>query len=324
MHSVKDLVKIGAENVIKNCLRINRNENILLITDSYDFSIVESLADTIIYNNGNPVILKVSKKHIKKNIFSKALYYSMEYSPAIIMCMGIPIVRTPLTINALNKGSRIIILNKFTKQMLGRKSLRVDFPKISELCFKVASLLTRAATMKITTNLGTNLFLNLKNRKGNALTGIPKSGEIHCVPNIEANIAPIEETTEGIIFIDGSIPHLNLAPIKNPIKIKIHNGKIDSISGNFEAQILLEKLKSIRDENSSIVGEMGIGLNPMCELIGVPVEDEGKLGTAHIAVGNNILFGGENKAKIHYDLVFNYPTIEIDGHNIMLNGKLLI
>ncbi|HXZ90409.1 MAG TPA: hypothetical protein VEG61_05050, partial [Candidatus Dormibacteraeota bacterium] len=71
------------------------------------------------------------------------------------------------------------------------------------------------------------------------------------------------------------------------------------------------------------VCEFGIGLNPLASIRGSIIEDEGKLGTAHVALGDNTRIGGVNKARIHVDLVFRNPHVQLDGVSV-LKGKRLM
>ena len=52
------------------------------------------------------------------------------------------------------------------------------------------------------------------------------------------------------------------------------------------------------------------------------IEDEGALGTCHIALGDNHRFGGTSHAPVHIDMVQKDPTIELDGE-IVLKGREL-
>jgi leucyl aminopeptidase (aminopeptidase T) len=74
-----------------------------------------------------------------------------------------------------------------------------------------------------------------------------------------------------------------------------------------------------------VIAELGIGTNDCARLMGNPMTDEKVLGTAHIAVGDNvhIPLGGKNEADIHIDGIFGDPTIVIDGNTIMRKGKLV-
>ena len=77
-------------------------------------------------------------------------------------------------------------------------------------------------------------------------------------------------------------------------------------------------------DESYVVAEFGIGLNPAGLVRGHIVEDEGVYGTAHIALGNNTHFtGGMNWAPIHFDYVFLEPTIVLDGRTVMTAGRLV-
>jgi len=64
------------------------------------------------------------------------------------------------------------------------------------------------------------------------------------------------------------------------------------------------------------VAELGIGLNPLAELSGAMLEDEGCLGTAHLGMGSNATIGGENEVPFHLDHVIRDACIEIDGKPI--------
>ncbi|MFQ5800487.1 MAG: aminopeptidase, partial [Candidatus Hydrothermarchaeales archaeon] len=83
--------------------------------------------------------------------------------------------------------------------------------------------------------------------------------------------------------------------------------------------------KIFRDiKNASNVAEIGIGVNPKARLTGNVLEDEKVLGTAHVAFGNNVNFGGKINAKVHIDGIIKEPTISVDGKGIAEKGFLLL
>ncbi|MBI3950174.1 MAG: hypothetical protein HY314_06945 [Acidobacteria bacterium] len=51
--------------------------------------------------------------------------------------------------------------------------------------------------------------------------------------------------------------------------------------------------------------------------------DEKVMGTVHIAIGDNVSFGGQVHVSSHLDGLLKKPTLEIDGHIIMRDGQLL-
>jgi len=72
------------------------------------------------------------------------------------------------------------------------------------------------------------------------------------------------------------------------------------------------------------IAELGIGTNDQAIVTGEILEDEKVMGTAHIALGNNISMGGTCNVGIHVDGVFLNPNIEIDGMVLLDKGILKI
>ncbi len=52
------------------------------------------------------------------------------------------------------------------------------------------------------------------------------------------------------------------------------------------------------------------------------METESALGTAHIALGNSIAYGGDVDAVAHLDCVMKDATLELDGRPVMVAGEL--
>jgi leucyl aminopeptidase (aminopeptidase T) len=162
-----------------------------------------------------------------------------------------------------------------------------------------------------------------KDRRGNAMHCIVDTpGWFSTVPTIEANTSIIEGSANGIIVVDASVPYLGIGVLRDLIRMKVENGFITDIEGGHQARILKEDLKSKNDPNVYNIAELGVGLNPMSELTGIMLDDEGVLGTCHIGIGTSLALGGKLKAAVHYDLVLWKPTIELDGKIVIEEGKL--
>ena len=71
------------------------------------------------------------------------------------------------------------------------------------------------------------------------------------------------------------------------------------------------------------IAEVGIGLNRKAKVTGIVLEDEKAYGTCHIALGNNIGFGGKVDVPLHIDCVIKKPTIFLDDKIIMKKGRLV-
>jgi leucyl aminopeptidase (aminopeptidase T) len=109
----------------------------------------------------------------------------------------------------------------------------------------------------------------------------------------------------------------------------LENGRV--IKFDSEDEKLVQKISRLQnvDEDSMVIGELGIGINPKACITGNMLEDEKAFGTAHLAFGNNADFpgGGNNNSKIHRDYLFYRPTIEVTYADnskrvIILKGEL--
>jgi len=69
---------------------------------------------------------------------------------------------------------------------------------------------------------------------------------------------------------------------------------------------------------------LGVGTNDKAKVIGNVLEDEKVMGTVHIAMGNNVAFGGTIDVPVHLDCIILNPTLDVEGGEIIDKGKFLI
>ena len=137
------------------------------------------------------------------------------------------------------------------------------------------------------------------------------------IPCGEIFIAPIEESAEGKILIPQVI--LEREKFSN-VLLEFKAGKLVNCSSNK----LLEFIKQFPGDKD-VIAEFGIGLNEnIKELVGCTVIDEKCIGTAHIAIGMNNMFGGKNSSQLHLDFIFQPVKIEVDGELLMEGSKILL
>ena len=72
----------------------------------------------------------------------------------------------------------------------------------------------------------------------------------------------------------------------------------------------------------TIIGEIGIGLNPMARIADDITEAKKALGTVHIALGDSANeYGGLVECDVHLDGLVMAPTIEFDGLAVVVDGR---
>lgn len=214
-------------------------------------------------------------------------------------------------------GTRIGTMPGITLSMLEKGAIEADPETVIDLTDKYTRVLDKARSVKIEKGLDVLTF-SIEGRKGIASTGVfLEKGQGGNVPSGEAFIAPIEDSANGTLIVDGSIAQLGI--VKTPLKLTIENGRLVSAT----TQQGRELLELLGNGDGRIIAEFGIGTNPSAQLTGIVLEDEKVYGTIHIAFGSNKPFGGKTEAGVHIDCVVKEPTVYIDENLIMENGKMI-
>jgi leucyl aminopeptidase (aminopeptidase T) len=221
-------------------------------------------------------------------------------------------------IAATEKGVRVASMPMMTVD-IAENYLDADYPYIKEVSMKYADMLTEAKSVRVVTEKGTDITLDVTGRGGHADTGdLTEEGALGNLPAGEAYLAPLEDGATGVIVVDGTIAYVGA--LEDDIRLEVKDGRIVDISGGRSAESLKEFL-SDKDSEADGIAEFGIGTNPAAKIIGHPLVDEKVWGTIHIAFGTNESMGGTRSSDIHYDCIINSPTVWIDDVKIMDAGK---
>jgi leucyl aminopeptidase (aminopeptidase T) len=208
-------------------------------------------------------------------------------------------------------------LGAYIDQSILDLELSADYEQIAAFTLSLAERLRYSSAAHITTSLGTDLRMSLAGREWKTDTGILRGqGVFGNLPAGEIFIAPIEDSAEGILVIDKSLPGLLLT---EPVRLVFEKGCVTKIEGGAGAEYL-EKAIAQHGAAARIIAELGIGTNPQARLQGNIITDEKVLGTIHVAIGRNDFIGGKNVTAIHIDGVVGEPTLEIDGIKLFYKG----
>ena len=174
----------------------------------------------------------------------------------------------------------------------------VDYDAINAECEKFIAEHEKYKGITIKTGEGRySLELSFENRNWNIDAG---DGDIPCG---EVNVAPVEKLTNGDVYFE----KIYLPNPENP-REKLSFDKVvltirDGVVTNTSNEELDKAFTEYGPENSTVC-ELGFGMNPgVTSLCGCAVLDEKMIGTFHLGIGDNTMFGGENEADFHNDLI---------------------
>ena len=314
----------GAYTVVNKCAGVQPGEHVLIVSEASKMSIAECLAEAVCAAGGEPTIAAMIPRERDGQEPPALIAAAMKASNVFFCVVGKSITHTQAVKEAVANGSRGLVLTHFSEDMMVRGGIEADFPAIAPVCQGVARALEGAQEVHLTSTFGTDLTYSAKGRRGNALYGVVKPGQFSTIPTIEANVSPLEGTANGTIVANASVPYIGIGVLEEPIVCQVKDGRIISMEGGRQAQMLKKDLDSKNDPNVYNVAEMGMGLNPKCHFCGFMLEDEGVRGSVHIGIGTSITLGGTVKASCHYDVIMRDGTIEADGRILMKDGKVML
>ncbi|PID62122.1 MAG: leucyl aminopeptidase [Ignavibacteriae bacterium] len=317
------LTKLDKASIIaiKDCMGAKKKEKILVVTDENKREIGQSLYKNALYLGHEAFLLEMKSKEYNGEEPPKFVAEAMKMADVVLCPTTKSLTHTDARRNASALGKRIATFPGITKEVMIR-GLNTDYKKIAALTLKLTKMMDKTKTIRITAPGGTDITMSINGRKAIPSKGLfHKKGESGNLPTGEAFAAPMEGTTEGVFVADGSFAVIGV--LKTPIKIKVEKGLATEITGGKEAKQLIKMLEPFGKKGRNIA-EIGIGTNDSVKLSGLLLEDEKKLGTVHIALGDNKSMGGKINVPIHVDGVILKPTVYFDDKVIMEKGKMLV
>lgn len=314
-------LKRSAKLILKKCMALKDGESCLIITDKNKLNIANALFDAAKEITSEKVeIMDIPVGKINGEEQPEHVKETMKKFDVILIPTTKSLSHTLARKEACEEGARIASMPSITEDILLR-AIDVDYDKMFNIGEKLKKILENGDKVKVMTEKGTDIEFTVKGRKIGNDNGIyDEKGKWGNLPAGEVGFAPLENNATGVFVADISIG--GIGKVDKPVKITVKEGYAVKIEGDITADKLKDNIKGLGKEATNIA-ELGIGINDKAKAIGVVLEDEKALGTAHIAIGDNFSLGGNIKAPCHIDCVFSNPTIFVDNKKIMEKGKLL-
>ena len=310
--------KNAIKAVFTGSLRLRASESCLIVTDT-----VKEPIGRAFYEYARRITPKVrimvmypTKEHGAEppgDIAEQMLRYDVQ-----ILVTDKSLTHTRARRKATAKGARIATMPSITEAIANR-CLDIDYGALKEKSTRIYNILKETREVRVVTGAGTDILFTVGSsdffgREGGtfdypgAFGNLPE-GEISFGPNM----------CDGVYVVDASFPGLGL--LDSPLTFKVTDCMVYEITGA-RAEAVIQRLDRV-GQRAYRVAELGIGLNPKAKITGNILEDEKVIGTVHIAIGNNLSYGGDNDVPLHLDGVILSPDIYVDGKKLMEKGKFL-
>jgi len=203
-------------------------------------------------------------------------------------------------------------LNEYENFVFGA-TIGVDWSKTGKLMKKILGKFKENSSVHL---IGENVDLKMKVHGKKAISDLTGDN----FPMGEVFMAPVRESLNGKIKFD--FPAVRSGKEVTDVELTFKDGKVINASASKNEDFLREMLNT--DNNSSYVGELGIGCNPkVTKFTKNLLFDEKIGGTIHLALGDAYRDnGGGNDSAIHWDIVkdMRKAKIIVDGKIIQENG----
>ena len=315
----------GFANVLDRCLAVRPGEQVLMLTDEgTDLDVVAGLVAGIEARSGVAVVSRMPEPALPGSEPPSTIAAAMREAGAVIELTSLFIGSSSARRVATQMGVRYLAMPGVRLDTFRDDGpLAVDFDAIRSDAERVGAAWGQATTFRLTTPAGTDLRGSVEGRPGRVLHGLAREdGDYMAPPDIEAGTAPVETSSEGTVVVDADLLFMGQGPLPSPVVLRFAEGELVVVEGE-EAGRLHEMLARCADDRMGNLAEVSMAFNPSGRVCGVAMETESSRGTAHIALGNSIAYGGAVDAVAHLDCVMREATLELDGRPVMVAGELV-
>jgi len=309
------------------CVEIDRGQSVLCIADSMENMDVMTLIAAEYKAKGAEVsTVLIEPRRDRHHEPPKVVSDAMKKVDVVIVMVFGSMIHTRARKEACAAGVKYATIAGMNKEYLSKLNLsRADLMEVRDLTNRISDLLSNATEARLTTEAGTDLRMSLSGRKGVSVLPFAEKGQF-CVPPCyaESACAPIEDSAEGTVVVDGTMkgPADFEGLVETPFKISVHQGMIAEISAEKDGRRLENLLNSLAGATRTIA-ELGVNSNHKIprKLIGTHI-DNAIAGHVHLGLGRNDHIGGKSKTDVHMDLLITNATLSLDDTVMIRNGRM--
>ncbi|MCP5464790.1 MAG: aminotransferase class I/II-fold pyridoxal phosphate-dependent enzyme [Deltaproteobacteria bacterium] len=309
----EESIEKGIHQVLFNLGNLKKEESVCVVVDAKTSALGQQFSEYMGRSGVSHSLCEVPLQAMHGSEPPPEVASEMKSSDLILGLTTQSMAHTDARLQANRAGARYLSMPDFSENVMTHPALFADYQDRGMRLERLVHLLNRSHKLRVVTASGTDLTLDISTRQANFCPGyVDEHHELGSPPDIEVNVAPLENHSHGTLVVDGSIPCDGIGKLDAPVTLIIENGKIAKIQG---AQDVVKKLEDLFGESQSpkrVLAEFGIGFNDRAELCGNMLIDEGCYGTFHCGFGSNATIGGLNRVSFHLDFVFFADAVYLD------------
>jgi leucyl aminopeptidase (aminopeptidase T) len=306
-----------AEAVMRMIVEVKPGENLLILADTWtDMDIAEACLIAGINAQANAqllVILRMARGDRRE--FNPSTAGAIVGADVIVGLCETSFGRRGATREATKRGTRAAgAVPRGDEEWVLEGILDIDFPHMIKMGEKIRELWEKTEVCRVTSALGTDISFRLKGRPCDPCDGRAiDPGVIDYFPGGTPSIAPIEETINGTIVVDG---FTSAGPVSKPVTARLEKGVVTAIKGGEDADAWHSLLESTGEPKAFHLCHFNVGINPRART-GIDMNQEEKaVGVVTFGFGHqDASYQGTvgQDVKMHTDVTLRSATISLDG-----------
>ena len=255
---------------------------------------------------------------------NKAMDRALKESDVVLSICETRIGQIPEVHEALAGGTRFLLAEPGPRpDYLIDGLINVDYEQMLKNVELLCNL-WQGQKCRMTSEVGTDLEFDVGDRPKLVSEGaVNRPGQLDWFPGAMGNVAPIEESINGTIVVDGSLFPVGIA--QDLVTLEMEKGIIKDIKGGKFAMGWKTWLESLNDPVVYHLCHVSVGFNPRAELTGWIFEDERVMGAITIGFGRQSAdWGGkvfELGGSHHIDVILSSVTITAGEKVLLMNNE---
>ena len=309
-------LRVPAETAVRQCMNLGSEESCAVVTDDERQAIGEALYAVASEVTDDATVVRYPPGDQHGAEPPEPVAAAMAGADVVLAPTTKSLSHTQARTDANDGGARVATLPGITDGVF-LMGLDADYDSIATESERLHDQVAGAETVRVTTDLGTDITFEPGDREWQLDTGIVhEPGKMSNLPAGETFLSP--EDANGRFVVDGTMmPHGKLDDGQT-LEFEVEDGYVTDISDDAVQADVEEAAEEVGDDAYNLA-ELGIGSNLAVEdLVGSVLLDEKAAGTVHIAIGDDHGIGGDTHAPIHLDGIITEPTVFTDGTEVEL------
>jgi leucyl aminopeptidase (aminopeptidase T) len=315
----------SANLIIRRLLAVKPGEQVAIVCDPHtEMSMAYALAGVVESVGAEYTLLMMpTRRTERKNDLTPVIEQGLGAADCLIGLTGASGAPTySSVVKALfdQKKLRSISMVMRTLDNFTSGGALADYEQLYDEGQQLAAVWEKASHIHVTSPGGTELRAPVAGEKVIVECGFATEPGLEAAfSDGEVSQMPRVNTAEGVIVVDGPIAHIGQPA--SPITLRVQGGRVVSVQGESRQALELRRIVETVSEAANIA-EIGIGLNPMSRRNGDFEEEKKARGNVHIALGDNVFYGGYVHSPVHMDMVIYNPTVRLDERNVVDAGRI--